>query len=152
MGSRNKKGFTLVEIMIVVAIIGILSAISIPAMLRAAEKARARRFAREIQAAGHAFVRFSFDHGEYPADRTPAQMPDGMAEYLTGFPWTEETVIGGSWDWDSGQFSTLAGVSVYLPDWTDSRMMEIDRVIDDGNLATGQFRKRASGYIYVLEE
>lgn len=148
----SKKGFTLVEIMIVVAIIGLLASLAIPSMLAAGQDTRSARFAREIQNAGHAFVQYSFDHGDYPADKNPAQMPTGMLDYLTGLSWSEETVIGGSWDWDYLQFGITAGVSVYAPNWGDDQMVEIDELIDDGNLSSGQFRKRSSGYIYVIEE
>jgi prepilin-type N-terminal cleavage/methylation domain-containing protein len=148
----QKRGFTLVEIMIVVAIIGLLAALSVPAMLKAGTKTRAHRFALEIKSAGDAFVQFAIENGDYPADKTPAQMPDGMAAYLNGFPWTEKTLIGGQWDWDLGQFGIRAGVSVHQPDWNDDYMTKIDVVIDDGNLSTGQFRKRTGGYMYILED
>ncbi len=147
----KKSGFTLVEIMVSAAIIGLLAALSVPTVLGSGNKARARRFARDIKTAGHAFVQYAMETGEYPADKTPGQMPDGMSEYLSGFPWNEDTVIGGQWDWDFLQFGTHAGVSVYQPDWDDSQMAEIDSIIDDGNLSSGQFRKRTAGYIYVLE-
>ncbi len=147
-----RDGFTLVEIMIVAAIIGILAALAFPAMLEAGQKSRNTRFAKEIRSAGHAFVQYAFDQGDYPPDRNPAQMPNGMLPYLRGFPWGSTTLIGGLWDWDNGQFGYRAGVSVYMPDRTADQMRKIDAILDDGNLATGQFRQRAGGYIYILEE
>ena len=148
----SRKGFTLVEIMIVTSIVGLLAAIGVPSMLGAGQNTRKARFAREIKAAGHAFVQYALDHGDYPADKTPAQMPNGMGEYLSRFPWSEETVIGGQWDWDYEVFGVHAGVSVKSPNWDSEQMQEIDAMIDDGNLGSGQFRQRSGGYIYILEE
>ncbi len=148
----NKPGFTLVEIMIVVAIIGLLAALGLPSMLEAGKNARSRRIAREIKAAGHAFVQYAFDTGAYPADKTPGQIPDGMAPYLGKFPWSEKTTIGGKWDWDHNVFGVKAAVSVRSSDWGDEQMLTIDELIDNGDLGSGQFRRRSGGYMYVLEE
>ncbi|MCK4563337.1 MAG: prepilin-type N-terminal cleavage/methylation domain-containing protein [Verrucomicrobia bacterium] len=148
----SRKGFTLVEIMIVTSIVGLLASLAIPSMRNAGIKTRSTRFAREIKAAGHAFVQYALDHGDYPADKNPEQMPNGMGEYLSRFPWSEETVIGGQWDWDYEVFGVHAGVSVHSPKWSSEQMQEIDAMIDDGNLGSGQFRQRSGGYIYILEE
>ena len=140
------------EIMIVVAIIGLLAGLGIPSMLEAGIRARNNRFAAEIKAAGHAFVQYAMENGEYPPDRNPSQMPVGMADYLSNVDWTEDTVIGGQWDWDFKVFGVHAALSVKSPNRTDARMKDIDRIIDDGNLSSGQFRQRSGGYMYVLEE
>jgi prepilin-type N-terminal cleavage/methylation domain-containing protein len=152
MCGNKKRGFTLVEIMVATAIIGLLAALAYPYLGRGRIKARQVKIAKDYQAAAQAFIGYCMDHGGYPPDRTPAQMPPGMADYLGRFPWRDETAIGGRWDWDYLQFGFTAGVSIYQPDWGAGEMAGIDQLLDDGNLATGEFQARSDGYIYIIEQ
>lgn len=57
-----KKGFTLVEIMIVVAIIGIIIAIAVPAFLRARENARGRACQENLSKIDGAVQQYAIEH------------------------------------------------------------------------------------------
>lgn len=150
--SKASPGFTLIEIMIVVMIIALLAVIALPAFSRARLTSQNVRFINDLRTAIGAFQQYTLDTGHYPPDRTPGVIPPGMAEYLAGMRWTEDTSIGGQWDWDYQQFGLTAGVSIYFgADMQDARLREIDRKIDDGNLETGNFRKRSQGYIGIIE-
>ncbi len=143
--------FTLVEIMVVVGIIGMLTALVSPSLRQAREKSQQVRFMNDLRVASGAFQLFALENAGWPADRTPGVVPTGMSGYLGTFPWQQDTTIGGQWDWDYNQFGFTAGVSVYQPARTGAQMAEIDNKIDDGNLAQGNFRTRSSGYIFILE-
>jgi type IV pilus assembly protein PilA len=138
--------------MIVVAIIGMLVLLALPNFLQARKTATHNQVIAELRVAYDAFAMYSIEHGRYPPDTTPSVMPAGMDPYLKRMRWTAKTPIGGQWDWDNGQFGSKAGISVYMPPVTDAEMREIDALIDDGNLSTGAFQKRASGFIYIMEK
>jgi prepilin-type N-terminal cleavage/methylation domain-containing protein len=145
------RAFTIVEILIVVVLLGIIALITIPHFLTAQEDTTAAAFVSNLHHAAQAFRRYRADYGEYPDDRGPAELPPGMDEYLRAMSWDRPTTIGGHWEWDYLQYGYTAGVSVHQPDRTDAHMSKIDKMVDDGDLTTGAFRKRVNGYIYVIE-
>ena len=150
--THRRVGFSLVEIAIVVAVIALLALIAIPSFMKARRNSQNARFIGDIRVAAAAFEMYTLANNKYPPDVNPGVIPQGMADYLAKIKWTQDTPIGGQWDWDNGQFGFTAGVSVYFGGtMDDARMTEIDAKLDDGNLATGRFRKRSGGYIYIIE-
>ena len=151
---RRERAFTLVEIMIVVAIIALLAVLALPSFLRARERTRQAKFMNAVRIAAGAFEMYAAEHGAYPADVTPGIVPAGMASYLgTKLDWTAPTPIGGRWDWDYMSIAGLkVGISALGPKATPEQMLEIDETFDDGNLTTGAFRDFGGGrYSYILE-
>jgi type IV pilus assembly protein PilA len=86
--TKLQKGFTLIELMIVVAIIGILAAIAIPAYQDYTIRAQVSE-GMNLAAAAKAAVAESFlNRGTAPANRTQAGMSavatDTVGKYVTG--------------------------------------------------------------------
>ncbi|MEG1152188.1 MAG: prepilin-type N-terminal cleavage/methylation domain-containing protein, partial [Oscillospiraceae bacterium] len=63
---KNKKGFTLVELMVVVAIIGILTAIAIPVYNSVTSKADQRACDANVRILKSAVENYHIDKGVYP--------------------------------------------------------------------------------------
>jgi general secretion pathway protein G len=78
---RNKKGFTLVEILIVVVILGILAAIVIPQFTNASSEAKASRVAADLQTLRSQVELFKIQHTDLrPGEDTAAT----FAQCMTG--------------------------------------------------------------------
>jgi type IV pilus assembly protein PilA len=139
--------------MIVVAVISLLAVLALPSFLRARQRAQNTKFINALRVASSAFDTYAMEHNSYPADVNRAIVPPGMNSYFgPTFDWTRPTPIGGQWDWDKDVFGFKAGVSVIEPAASAQQLLEIDLMIDDGNLSSGHFQDETGGrYTEILE-
>ena len=86
----NKKGFTLVEIMIVVAIIGLLAAIAIPNFVRARQTALKNACIANLKQIEGAIQVWAIDQGKGDTDAviktTVGAVIGVVPDYLKGWP------------------------------------------------------------------
>ena len=66
---RRRTGFTLVELLVVITILGILIALLVPAVFSAVSRANDARVAGEINTLGQALASFKNKFQEYPPSR-----------------------------------------------------------------------------------
>ncbi|MFT5239715.1 MAG: general secretion pathway protein G [Candidatus Promineifilaceae bacterium] len=78
----ERRGFTLVEIMVVVAIIGLLAAIAIPSFSKARLNAQMSRAQNDLRVLATAFEQLSMDTGQWPGGySTDVPFPGGANEF-----------------------------------------------------------------------
>lgn len=70
-----KKSFTLIELLIVVAIIGILAAIAVPNFLNAQARAMVSRALSDFKALHTAMETYRLDNNDYPPDYDSGRVP-----------------------------------------------------------------------------
>ena len=63
----NERGFTLIEIMVVVIILGVLAGLVVPKLLEEPDKARRVKAQTQIQSLGEALGMFKLENGFFPS-------------------------------------------------------------------------------------
>jgi prepilin-type N-terminal cleavage/methylation domain-containing protein len=138
---RSRPAFTLVELMVVVALIGMLASLAIAAMRIMKERSLASRFANDFREIARSFQNYNLERGAWPAATTSTgEIPANMAGYLPAI-YTQPSPMGGGYTW-SGPTGRLRLINTQA---TDSVMQRVDAILDDGNLTTGDFSKMVSG-------
>jgi len=138
------RGFTLVEIMIVVVIIGILSALAMAALTRTRERALASRITNDLRQFRTAFASYSFQHNGWPPATSAGSIPAGMEGFLNP-AYLNTAEPGGAYSWSGATgrilFTTLSA---------NARVMRmVDESLDDGDIGAGDFT--GGGNTYQLQ-
>jgi len=93
----KRKGFTLIEMLIVVAIIGILAALLIPNAMSALQKAKQKGTIKDINTIATGLMDYITDRGQAPASATgqltsaqDALISELQGFYIKVFPWRDQ--------------------------------------------------------------
>lgn len=123
----HRGGFTLIELMIVVAIIALIAVIALPSFLRARQRAQNTKFINALRVASGAFDTYAIEHGKLSARRVPqhrAARHGRLLQFQPGFYRAD-------------------------PHW---RPVGLGQGRFDGNLVTGHFQEKGGGrYSHILE-
>ncbi len=150
---RRTSGFTLVELLIVVVILGILAAIVIPSAQNASREAQQSQFATMMQTLIQAADLYKQKTGDDVPDSSSGTIPTGFDSYIRADDFERPTPVGGVWDTELNDTGVTSAIGVhYLTDTPkdDTYMGEVDALLDDGVLSTGAFRKLGDGRFYFV--
>ncbi|WP_428389336.1 prepilin-type N-terminal cleavage/methylation domain-containing protein [Mucisphaera sp.] len=129
---RGLGGFTLVEILIVVVIIGILAAMVIPQMSSATDEAKAGAAMANRRAIHAAILNYFKDHAEYPATIEAEWF---VGDKLPPNPWAAD------WEGDT--------VQVYAGNDLERRIPESKTLNPNTNWARPYFYNANTGDVYL---
>ena len=121
---KKQQGFTLIELMIVVAIIGILAAIAIPAYQDYTIRAQVSEGLNLAGGAKAAVSEYTMDRGIFPADNPTAGI--STAASINGKYVTQVAVSGGviSVTYGADAHSILSGANLQLSPTTQAGSVE----------------------------
>jgi prepilin-type N-terminal cleavage/methylation domain-containing protein len=166
---KKTPGFTIVELLIVIVVIGILAAITIVAYNGIQDKARATAIVTGIKSIDKAFRALAAEKGDstWPIDDplTGVNNPTfdeiiaatTLKNYLQRSPAVAGLATEWAYDNDGDTRSTAAcdttwtGVNITISNVPTAVLQQVDNAIDDGNTSCGRLRLgTASRILYAL--
>ena len=151
---RGQLGFTLIELMIVVAVISLLSAIAVPSYNNYRKRVFVVKTMTDIKGFEKGFIHASIEYGEFPDDSHIILPPGyGLEEIIPVDTWLRTTPVGGNYNWEGPDNYDYAGIAILGATESAEVMTMLDSRLDDGDLTTGRFRITDNGrHTYILEE
>lgn len=144
--AKHPRGFSLIELMVVVTTIGILALLGTPGIRMASKRTVATAVANDVRVFTDAIEFYSTAKGGYPTSMTYTRMPEDIASYLPS-EWKN-----GSYSWFYVNTNNYTYVYIYNLKFTTEQAVLLDSIIDNGNIATGDVSVayNGSGLIYIF--
>lgn len=95
----NKAAFTLVEIMIVVAIIGLLAALAIPGFVKARKQSQGRRILNDARQYDAAIDQWALENGKVDGATIDVSSTTGACTYVKSGTFPASDLLGNTWSW-----------------------------------------------------
>ena len=146
--AASRKGFTLVELVVVVMILGILAGIAAPRLIGTGSDAEMASLMTEVKVLFDAIELFTANNGSPPLDTYPGVCPPELEPYLDGTAFTRNRPLGGYWDYNVDPSGTRVNLEIYRPTVSTTMLSEIDNRWDDGNADTGWIQLDVGGDIF----
>jgi prepilin-type N-terminal cleavage/methylation domain-containing protein len=157
---RQHSGMTMLELLIVVAVIGVLGAIALPSYVRSRQRAQNVQTMGDLKSFAGQLEIFNGEMRMWPDDKGPGRFPDKIGGVTDNQ--LEQSIkrakfealpgIGGQFDWDYNTNGVHAAIAVANPTADNAQLVKLDELMDDGSLTTGALRQVPSGQIYVLQQ
>lgn len=158
MGNGKRAGFSVLEILIVVLLVGILVALSVPLFSTMVKQARFSALANDLRTYAEAFQSHATEEGDYPSSFT---LPSGRMAKDLSTAWSEPSPVGGAYEWVYTRQPQASLRSAYIQisgqpnaplSITQTDIIELDKRIDDGNIATGYLQLAGQRLRYYLKQ
>lgn len=118
--NQRSNGFSLIEIVVTLVVIGVLAGIAVPRFQAAADRARAAALLSDARVAQMALLDYVVDRAAPPPPAAPGEVPQGMESFLPeGFSFARGSASfaygpGASGVWSESEDSL--GVSIHISD------------------------------------
>lgn len=147
MSTTTKKGFSLIEVMVVVGIIGLLAVIAVPKFRVIKDRASATTTANDLRIFTEAIRLYNLETGKYPDLITYTQIPDEIDGHISA-AWKD-----GRYHWTYLNSENLVVIIIENLEFDPIQAITVDQIIDDGNIATGslQIGLFGQGLYYFFE-
>jgi len=136
MPARRARGFSLIELIIVVSILAILAALALPKFSNAKDDSRVAAVASNVHQIINAIQQHETTNGTLPGTAAEGVLPTGLDEQLPEGVFSD-TEFGGSYQWVNDNDG--ARLMIIEASTTDL-FADLDEMLDDGDSGTGNVR------------
>lgn len=148
--NRPGNGFTLVEVMIAVVIIGLLSAIAVPSFRKIQLNANSARVINDLRVFSGNFQQYNLAHGYWPEAQPAGTLPPEMDGYINRSSFEGTNALRSYWKWEV--FDDVVGIGMTPPASVLPILQLVDERFDDGSLTSGRLRIQSGSYAEVEEQ